>query len=313
VDLTFNPKRTAINMNSQIQSIAGSTKPVATPPGTHQNSEQQFASKVLALTSILQTTLETNELLALFSRELTRFVNFDGLTYHLESLDIHIDLGQKSRHSCDYQLIVSGEPLGDLMLYRAYPFQPSELETIENLMAGLLYPLRNALLYYRAVQSALIDPLTGVKNRSTMESAIHREMELARRHGTTLSVILMDIDHFKQINDRFGHLCGDQVLRSVAQCAEQTIRESDMLFRYGGEEFLILLTGTYREGARMLAERIRENIQQLAPHAEMKMHLTVSLGVTCIDESDDIDTLFKRADAALYQAKNNGRNQVVVD
>jgi len=286
---------------------------VATPPGTHQNSEQQFASKVLALTSILQTTLETNELLALFSRELTRFVNFDGLTYHLESLDIHIDLGQKSRHSCDYQLIVSGEPLGDLMLYRAYPFQPSELETIENLMAGLLYPLRNALLYYRAVQSALIDPLTGVKNRSTMESAIHREMELARRHGTTLSVILMDIDHFKQINDRFGHLCGDQVLRSVAQCAEQTIRESDMLFRYGGEEFLILLTGTYREGARMLAERIRENIQQLAPHAEMKMHLTVSLGVTCIDESDDIDTLFKRADAALYQAKNNGRNQVVVD
>lgn len=300
-------------MNSQIQSIAGSTKPVATPPGTHQNSEQQFASKVLALTSILQTTLETNELLALFSRELTRFVNFDGLTYHLESLDIHIDLGQKSRHSCDYQLIVSGEPLGDLMLYRAYPFQPSELETIENLMAGLLYPLRNALLYYRAVQSALIDPLTGVKNRSTMESAIHREMELARRHGTTLSVILMDIDHFKQINDRFGHLCGDQVLRSVAQCAEQTIRESDMLFRYGGEEFLILLTGTYREGARMLAERIRENIQQLAPHAEMKMHLTVSLGVTCIDESDDIDTLFKRADAALYQAKNNGRNQVVVD
>ncbi len=286
---------------------------MATPPGTHQNSEQQFASKVLALTSILQTTLETNELLALFSRELTRFVNFDGLTYHLESLDIHIDLGQKSRHSCDYQLIVSGEPLGDLMLYRAYPFQPSELETIENLMAGLLYPLRNALLYYRAVQSALIDPLTGVKNRSTMESAIHREMELARRHGTTLSVILMDIDHFKQINDRFGHLCGDQVLRSVAQCAEQTIRESDMLFRYGGEEFLILLTGTYREGARMLAERIRENIQQLAPHAEMKMHLTVSLGVTCIDESDDIDTLFKRADAALYQAKNNGRNQVVVD
>jgi len=302
-------------MNGQIQSISEKINKVATPPvrpSIHADSKQRFASKVLALTGILQTTLETNELIALFAKELANFVGFDGLSYQVSKLRIDINLGKQSQHQCDYQLVVSDENLGDIQLFRSHPFRDSELELIENLMAGLLYPLRNALLYYQALQTARIDPLTGVRNRATMDSAIHREIELARRHENPLSVILLDIDHFKKINDQYGHLSGDQALKSIAQCTDNTIRESDMIFRYGGEEFLVLLSGTDRKGAEQLAERIRENVERLNPHAHKSMSLTVSLGVAGMLDGDDTTTLFKRADTALYQAKHQGRNRVVM-
>jgi diguanylate cyclase (GGDEF)-like protein len=303
-------------MNTQIQSIAEGRKTVARHPAHPQanpNAQQRFASKVLALSGILQTTLETNELVALFAKELASFVYFDGLSYHFPAQLIDIELGVHGKHSCEYQLVVSGEELGELRLYRARPFNNGELETIENLLAGLLYPLRNTLLYQRALKSALIDPLTGVKNRSTMDNALHREIELAHRFGSELSVILMDIDHFKKINDSCGHLFGDQVLRATAKCAERTIRESDMLFRYGGEEFLIVLSGTAKEGAGLLAERIRKSVENLDPHPHKPIDLTVSLGVASLSREDTAASLFVRVDAALYRAKQGGRNLVVLD
>ena len=299
-------------MNSQIHSISENLTVATHPANQRINSEtqQRFASKVLALAGILQTTLETTELIALFSKELSGFVSFDGIHYQFPSLQIDIDLGKKSPNACEYQMVVSGEELGELKLYRFYEFEDGELEIVENLLAALLYPLRNTLLYHRAVQTSLIDPLTGVKNRSTMENAMHREIELAHRQGSLLSTILLDIDHFKRINDNFGHLYGDQALRAVAQCTEQTVRESDMVFRYGGEEFLILLSGTDLEGASMLAERIRQNICDLNPHPEKRMRITASLGVSCLRQDDSIGSLLERTDTALYRAKQAGRNQV---
>lgn len=277
-----------------------------------QDAQDLIASRVLAMTGVLQTTLETNELIALFARELSLFVEFDGIDYHFETLPIAVNLGRRHKHSCSYQLFVSGEELGKLKLYRRQPFKRAELELTENLLSGLLYPLRNALLYYRAVQSALIDPLTGVKNRRTMESAVQREIELSKRQARSLSLILLDIDHFKRINDELGHLCGDQALRAVAQQAENTIRNSDMLFRYGGEEFLIVLSGTDLEGTRMLAERIRQEIEKLDIYPGGGPQLSVSLGVTQLQQTDDTASLFDRVDKALYLAKNNGRNRVEV-
>ncbi len=304
-----------MNSQSQIQQRTGSFDNVATHPanrgtGTPVNQPQE-ASRVLALTGILQTTLEINELMALFAKELTQFVTFDGLHYHFPSLAISISLGEEARHSCEYRLIVSGEDLGNLKLFRGHAFSRQEMETVENLLAALLYPLRNALLYQRAVQSAMIDPLTGVKNRRTMEDSLVRAIELARRQGTELSVLLLDIDHFKRINDEHGHLYGDQALKAVAQCVEQTIRDSDALFRYGGEEFVVLLSGTDLAGSRKLAERIRHNIEQLRPLPETEAQVTISIGITMLQPEDDIDRLLKRADSALYRAKNEGRNRVV--
>ena len=303
-------------MNSQLQCIPGGRKGVDTRPEPNEpnpESQDHVNTRVLALTGVLQKTLETNELFALFARELADYVKFDGLDYGLPCLQIDIRLGRQGKHSCQYRLVVAGEELGEMRLYRAAPFEPRELDIVENLLAALVYPLRNTLLYQRAVNSALIDPLTGVKNRTTMDNAIRREIELSRRHGSVMSVILLDIDHFKRINDRFGHLAGDQALRAVAQCAERTIRESDMLFRYGGEEFLILLSGTDSDDACLLAERIRQNVASIDSKPGSRLRLTVSLGVTSLTAEDTPSSLFERADAALYRAKQEGRDQVAVD
>ena len=301
-------------MNSRIHSIAGNLKKMTTHPShprINPESQQRFASKVLALTGVLQTTLEINELINLFAKELSGFVRFDGASYQLPKLQIDISVGSLTNHSCQYQLLVTGEALGEIRLFRFYPFSKKELETIENLLSGLLYPLRNAILYHRAVQTALIDPLTGVKNRSTMHDAIQREIKLARRHGGSLSVVLLDIDHFKRVNDEHGHLYGDQALRAVAQCVQKTIRDSDLLFRYGGEEFMILLSGTGPEGGALLAERIRQEVENMSSFSNKDIQLTVSLGITSLrGEPDATDLLLERADAALYRAKQEGRNRV---
>ncbi|MCW8945282.1 MAG: GGDEF domain-containing protein [Sedimenticola sp.] len=303
-------------MKNQFQHVSGNLKRVTPHPAHPDNnpeSHYRFASKILALSGILQSTLEINELLALFAKEIRQFIKYDGLTYRFPSLKIDIKLGDQPVNNCAYELVVAGDHLGDLNFFRSYPFEDSEMEMIENLLAGLLYPLRNTLLYQRAVESATIDPLTGVRNRASMDSSMKREIGLAQRHNTPLSVILLDIDHFKKINDEHGHLYGDQALKAAAQCAEQSIRESDMIFRYGGEEFLILLTGTDLDGAELLAERIRLNIQNAEPITEKGIHMTVSLGVTKLLPKDDTHTLFHRIDTALYRAKHEGRNRTIID
>jgi diguanylate cyclase (GGDEF)-like protein len=224
---------------------------------------------------------------------------------------VNILLGKHMRHSCNYQLSTNGEALGEITFFRRKALSEEELATLENLICALIYPLHNALLYHTALQSALIDPLTGVKNRSSMDATMQREVDLAQRHGTPLAVLLLDIDHFKSINDRFGHACGDYVIQAVAQCISKTVRGSDMVFRYGGEEFLVLLSCTDCKGTCLLAERIRQNIENLTFSRESELQVTASLGISCLQMEDDTEALFKRADNALYQAKRYGRNQVI--
>ncbi len=300
-------------MNVQVQTTNAIPKTVVTHPahpGINSKSQQRFASKVLAMNSVLQTTLEINELFALYAKESGKFVQFDGLSYHFPELKVDIKLGQQEGNRCAYQLVASDDQLGELVYFRKYPFKEKELNTIENLLSGLLFPLRNALLYQRALWNAVMDPVTGTKNRATMDSTLKREVELAHRQETQLSVLLMDIDFFKHVNDTYGHQQGDQTLREVAQSAAETIRSSDMLFRYGGEEFLIILSGTDLTGAQLLAERIRKNIEILHPCPNNKPQVTVSLGAVCLLDNEAPEDLVNRVDNALYDAKNGGRNQV---
>lgn len=283
---------------------------------TIQNSvdiNDEFSPKRLELASILQKTLEPNELISLFAQELGRHLPFDGLTYAFPPLNVGIDLGTFAQCNCSYELMVTDERLGNIKLHRDIQFQERELAIAEHMFTGLLYPLRNTMLYQQALQSATTDPLTGVKNRTAMDTSMKREIGLANRHNTPLSLILFDLDHFKSVNDQFGHLIGDQVLRDVAKVAEDTIRDSDIIFRYGGEEFLVLLSGTRISGATLLAERVRNNIERLQIFPELEMNITASFGVVSLVADENAESLFKRADTALYQAKHNGRNQVIID
>jgi diguanylate cyclase (GGDEF)-like protein len=300
---------------AQMYSTKGASNQMPQLPELQEESETgtDLEPKRLELASVLQKTLEPKELISLFALELGKYVPFEGLSYDFQTLGISIRLGDLAENKCTYDLKITDEHLGDISLYRKTGFQERELAGTESMLAGLLYPLRNTLLYQQALKSATTDPLTGVKNRTAMESAMKRELGLANRQGYHLSLILFDIDHFKKVNDQYGHLIGDQVLRSVAQVAEETIRDSDMIFRFGGEEFLVLLNGTPLSGAALLAERMRRKIEALEIFPELDMNIAASFGVVTLQEDESAETIFMRVDNAMYRAKNNGRNRVVVD
>ncbi|RFA30144.1 hypothetical protein CAI21_08105 [Alkalilimnicola ehrlichii] len=158
---------------------------------------------------------------------------------------------------------------------------------------------------------AVRDELTGLFNRRYLMNAIKHEKDRADRFGKPFSVAVLDIDWFKQINDRFGHLAGDKVLRRFAQVAESHLRAVDVFGRYGGEEFMVIMPGTTLEQARVCAERIRHAVEQEDYAAVLgDLSLTVSVGLAEYRLSEDIAPLLERADSALYRAKHSGRNRV---
>lgn len=161
---------------------------------------------------------------------------------------------------------------------------------------------------------AITDGLTGIFNRRHIMTRFNEEFERARRLNKNLGCIMIDIDRFKSINDEFGHLVGDEVLREVSVRIKNSIRIYDVLGRYGGEEFLIVLPDTDFDNTRSLAERIRENVKAdmfLTADMPLHIHITVSLGITRMTDGDSsIDDIIKRADKGLYKAKNSGRDRV---
>jgi two-component system cell cycle response regulator len=160
---------------------------------------------------------------------------------------------------------------------------------------------------------ATVDPLTGCLNRRALEDKVDQELERVRRYGLALSVLMIDLDHFKLVNDTRGHLTGDSVLRQVGTLLRREVRAVDAVARYGGEEFVVLLPETPLNGARVFAERIRERIAEhdFGPAGE-PLTVTVSIGVATVTAENpaDHETLIARADQALYRAKGGGRNLV---
>ncbi len=267
--------------------------------------------RALEILAVLQTTLELDKLIELFSGELQKTLPHDSIGYENPVQDIELDIGARARHSCTYRLVVGEESLGRITLTRARRFSTEDVAAIENLLVSLVYPLRNALAHQRALESALKDALTGLYNRAAMTNALHREIRLARRHKAPLSLLMLDIDRFKHINDSYGHAAGDTALKVLAACVANCIRNTDVLARFGGEEFAVLLNSTERKGALLLAERICAAARALRfSHNGTEIGLTVSLGVATLQDPDDEKTLFERADQALYRAKHNGRDRV---
>ncbi len=168
----------------------------------------------------------------------------------------------------------------------------------------------------RQHELATHDVLTGVFNRRALMDALERDMAQTTRDGTPLTLLMIDIDHFKRVNDRHGHLVGDEVLRQVAQRTQQRLRRSDLLARYGGEEFLALLPNTDQTGATVVAEAIRLSMEEKPIMVQQTaIPVTVSIGVHCHQPHSAhqaAEPLIAASDEALYRAKHNGRNRVEV-
>ncbi|MBC3345826.1 MULTISPECIES: GGDEF domain-containing protein [Pseudomonas] len=265
------------------------------------------------LSQQLQTSLEPQRILGLFFREVQRLVPLDALIYRHSPSDLRLELGQRGHHTLTYNLSHEGEYLGELVFRRNQRFTETEQADLESVLSTLLFPLRNALLYRAATQSALRDPLTGTGNRIAMDQTLIREVDMAKRHLQPLSLLMLDIDHFKRVNDIHGHGIGDEVLKGVAEAIKNQLRNVDMVFRFGGEEFLILLSNTSRDAAAMVGERLRHAAQaQDYFAAGTRIELTVSLGCATLLPGESVESLLRRADNALYVAKREGRNRLAM-
>jgi diguanylate cyclase (GGDEF)-like protein len=173
--------------------------------------------------------------------------------------------------------------------------------------------LENAKMYKQMVTMATTDGLTGLLNHRTFQERLADLLGRAERHGLKLALILTDIDHFKKVNDTYGHPVGDEVIRRVARVLEGSVRKIDIVARYGGEELAVIIEGADAAGAAQLAERIRLDVaKQSIPSDKGPFSITLSLGIASVPEdATDKQTLIERADQALYRAKHTGRNRSV--
>ena len=205
-----------------------------------------------------------------------------------------------------------------------FDFPPSILDeiqkNIEDIILNFDIPEGNKLevikkinfMYSQTRYMSVTDPLTGLYNRRHFEDCVEREFLRSKRYKSNLSFAIIDIDFFKKINDTYGHSCGDFVLKEVAYKILQTFRKTDMVVRYGGEEFTVIITETPMEKAVIPLERLRKAIYDTEfLYRNQPVKLSISIGVSEVNDSTEtIHELFEKADKALYKAKENGRNQI---
>jgi diguanylate cyclase (GGDEF)-like protein len=214
-------------------------------------------------------------------------------------------------HVC-LPMTVGGEVVGLLAVPESDATSDGRRRVLAAAVTLLGTSLRNSQLFREVKDNSLRDGLTGCYNRTHTLDVIGAELRRARRSHQPVSLIMLDIDHFKQINDRYGHLCGDAVLATVGARMREALRGSDHKCRYGGEEFLVLLPETPIEGGRRVAETLRRAFaDRVFPWKDQRLQITASFGVSvALPSETDVHALIGRADQAMYQAKHAGRNCV---
>ena len=206
--------------------------------------------------------------------------------------------------------------MGILVLASSHKIRKDFLDELDIFTKSLSVILNNALQHERMQKLAAIDPLTGIFNRRFGLNRLSEECSRAIRFKTPLGVIMFDIDKFKLVNDTYGHIAGDRIIKRMVTEAKQVLRNGDVLVRYGGEEFLVILPGANKENCHRVAERIRYAVgQSVTTYGENEIKVTVSLGVDSYPESPAQEPveLIDNADKALYTAKKSGRNKTVVN
>jgi diguanylate cyclase (GGDEF)-like protein len=215
------------------------------------------------------------------------------------------------------KLAIGSHGLGILHVQRACdrPYTGQEQQLLATIAAALAVALGNADVHGQIQELALRDPLTGVLNRRALNGPLQRELNAGLRYGASACLLILDLDYFKSVNDRLGHVAGDGVLERVAALVQERVREVDSVGRYGGEEFAVVLPHTDLSQAQVLAERIRAEIERRAFDLDDgSVRITASVGVASLHDSsiDSIGRWIAAADSALYEAKSRGRNRVAV-
>ena len=221
-----------------------------------------------------------------------------------------LEQGGHPQHALVVPIQRSGQLMGAMELYlNAWrELTEDQVELLNGVASQAAIAIRHAQLFAAQEENALTDELTKLPNRRALAQRFLQETQRARRHRAGITFVMVDLDHFKQVNDTYGHLNGDAVLAELASILSTGLRESDVCARYGGEEFALILPETTEGGARVLAERIRAKVAAATFPGGLK--LTISVGVAATEEPALFTQLIDRADQALYAAKQGGRNQV---
>jgi diguanylate cyclase (GGDEF)-like protein len=298
--------------------IAVSSGAPATTPPLALPASLSIAEKLLSLSDALVGCAKTEDLLQRFLHWAQACELGEGLDYRGEpDASPVLTLGQARHHRTRYQLTLEGEPLGQLTLTRRERYREAELLLLERALASLCKALWLARSLAELQRQARHDGLTGLLNRKSLDEQLAAELARAQRHGHLLSLMVIDVDHFKDLNDRLGHPSGDHALRTLADIFLATTRESDFCFRYGGDEFAILMPATDLAAARCTAERIRRRIRSLPSESfyltadeEALLRPEISIGVAQFTSGDTEADLMQRADTHLYHAKARGRGRI---
>lgn len=254
----------------------------------------------------LARTLDLALLLETFHHAFGRVAPLNGLT--LEHNGQTYQVGEIKGQRVSARLKLEGEKLGDISLYCASG-RPPETK-LEEWLALLTSPLRNAYRYRDATASALKDPLTGTGSRVGLELALAREVALAQRHGHCVALMLLELDGLRDIGRKHGQSLADQALARVGRLLRALLRGTDLVFRSGDEQFAIVLGNTDEAAAKMIAERLRGAIAALSiDRAGLPLTLTASAGLACGEAG--AAEIYLRADAALHAARNAGHNCVL--
>lgn len=217
-------------------------------------------------------------------------------------------------------LLLKKEAIGLLAVddtRETHSYLEDEVALVSSLANQAVLAIENARLYLQVKEQAITDGLTGLYNHRYFQLRFSEEFAHCKRYNNDLSVLMLDIDHFKQYNDTYGHIAGDLALKEIANLARASVRENDLVARYGGEEFVIILPMTNLEGAKVVAERIRQSVLQckfLGDLQAPQVSITVSLGLSSFNNERHAsrEILLREADTALYEAKETGRNQTVI-
>jgi len=211
-------------------------------------------------------------------------------------------------------LVYKAVPLGLLLLGSEHPVEIRKLQTIEMFAQSFAITLNNSITYDQLQRLAANDPLTGLYNRRFGMARLSEEFMRSVRTQSPLGVLMFDIDHFKSVNDTYGHAAGDKVLVNVSKIAVMAARKGDLIIRYGGEEFIMILPGADKKDCRFIAERLRHMVEESSLQVGVSLlRITISVGLVSYPEYsvEQEQTLVKLADQAMYVAKEQGRNMVV--
>ena len=256
----------------------------------------------------LQTSLDLAQQLQIFSMAVGKFLPLTGIEMHTAVGTFIAPGSYRSSHEYRSMLVLNEQCLAEVVYQSESQISPLQQRRLLELETQWLFPLRNALVVTRLQQLALRDTLTGLGNRRFFDDAFQKAVQFAERKQQPCALILLDLDNFKNVNDQHGHHAGDEVLLAVADAMRNTLRASDNLFRFGGDEFAVLLTADDALSAELVAHRLVKAISQ--HHTCDKFAVSASAGLAQQRQEETTLSLFNRADAALYQAKQAGKNLV---